>query len=299
MDGPFSYGSKMFCMVRRFSPASFCPRLARVKPSSCKTVLNAKYALVAGVLAVGLCAFAQEQQSPAASQAKTMVVPEGTKVLLELRSAINTKTVQPGDGVYLSSSFPVVVDGHVAIPVGVYVQGVVDQVTRPGRIKGRAAVRMHFTSMIFPNGSVVSIPGVVNGLPGSSGPKVEKEGKIEQAGSKGKDAGTVAQDTMAGASLGTIGGAVAGNPGKGALIGALGGGAAGLVTTLLTRGDDVVLPAGQGVEMVLQRPLTITQANLTGPDAAGQATPVPPTQQPLGKPKYKMLCPAGSLGCVD
>ncbi len=255
---------------------------------------------ITGLLAVATCAFAQQQQPTAvATDAKTVVVPEGTKVLLELRSAINTKTAQPGDGVYLSSSFPVVVNGRVAIPVGVYVQGVIDQVTRPGRIKGRAAVRMHFTSMIFPNGSVVTIPGVVNSLPGSGGPKVKKEGEIEQAGNKGKDAGTVAQDTMAGASLGTIGGAVSGSPGKGALIGALGGGAAGLITTLLTRGDEVVLPAGQGVEMVLQRPLTITQANLSGPDVAGQATPVAPAQQPLGKPKYKMLCPPGSLGCVD
>lgn len=253
-----------------------------------------------GLLAIATCAWAQQQPPAApASETKTIVVPEGTKVLLELRSAVNTKTAQPGDGVYLSSSFPVVVDGRVAIPAGVYVQGVIDQVTRPGRIKGRAAVRMHFTSMIFPNGSVVTIPGVVNSIPGSSGPKVKDEGKIEQAGNKGKDAGTIAQDTISGASLGTIGGAVAGSPGKGAAIGALGGGAAGLIYTLLTRGDDVVLNTGQGVEMVLQRPLTITQANLSGPDVAGQATPVPSAQQPLAKPKYKTMCPPGNLGCSE
>ncbi len=82
---------------------------------------------------------------------------------------MNTKTAKPGDGVYLSSGFPVVIDGHVAIPAGVYVQGVIDQVTRPGHVKGQAAVRMHFTSIIFPNGSVVNIPGVINSLPGSDG----------------------------------------------------------------------------------------------------------------------------------
>src|SRR5579883_1806120 len=200
---------------------------------------------ITGLLAVATCAFAQQQQPTAvATDAKTVVVPEGTKVLLELRSAINTKTVQPGDGVYLSSSFPVVVNGRVAIPVGVYVQGVIDQVTRPGRIKGRATVRMHFTSMIFPNGSVVTIPGVVNSLPGSDGPRVRDEGNIEQAGNQGRDAGTIAQDTIAGATLGTIGGAGAGAPGKGAALGGLTGAAVGLISTMITRGDEVVLPAG-------------------------------------------------------
>ena len=41
---------------------------------------------------------------------KIYTVPEGTKVLLQLRSAINTKSAKQGDGVYLSSTFPVVVD---------------------------------------------------------------------------------------------------------------------------------------------------------------------------------------------
>ncbi|HTZ89274.1 MAG TPA: hypothetical protein VMA71_02980 [Alloacidobacterium sp.] len=232
-----------------------------------------------------------------AGQAKSVEIPQGTKVLLELRSAVNTKTARPGDGVYLSSSFPVVVGGHVAIPAGVYVQGVIDQVTRPGRLKGRAAVRMHFTSMIFPNGTVVEIPGIVNSLPGSDGPKVQDEGEIQQASGKGKDAGTIAQGTIAGAGLGTIAGAATGHPVAGAGYGALAGGAAGLIYTLFTRGNDVVLNTGEGVEMVLQRPMTISQANLTGPDVAGQAAIVPSAQRPMAKPKANILCPLGGLGC--
>src|SRR5215471_623846 len=240
----------------------------------------------------------QTNVASAAPQAKTIEVPQGTKVFLTLKSAVNTKTANPGDGVYLASSFPVVVDNHVVIPAGVYVQGVIDQVTRPGRVKGRAAVRMHFTSMIFPNGSVVSIPGVVNSLPGSDGPKIkDDEGTIQQASNKGKDAGTIAQATIQGATLGTLAGAVTDHPGAGAGYGALAGGAAGLIYTLFARGNDVVLPAGDGLEMVLQRPLTISQSNLTGPDIAGQAGGVPSAQQPMTKPKANVLCPLGGLGC--
>jgi type IV secretion system protein VirB10 len=70
-----------------------------------------------------------------------------------------------------------------------------------------------------------------------------------------------------------------------------------LLYTLFTRGDEVILGAGQSVEMVLQRPLTITQANLTGPDVAGQASIIPSAQRPMAKPKTNILCPAGGLGC--
>ncbi len=90
---------------------------------------------------------------------KTYTVPAGTKVLLSLKSGVNTKTARPGDGVYLVSTFPVIVGSHVLIPSGVYVQGIMDKVDRPGRIKGRAKLLMHFTTMIFPNGQVVGIPG--------------------------------------------------------------------------------------------------------------------------------------------
>src|SRR5258708_3975851 len=137
-------------------------------------------------------------ETPAASELsvpakKTYTVPAGTKVLLQLRSAVNTKSAKPGDGVYLASTFPVVVGNRVMIPSGVYVQGVVDRVVRAGHVKGRAQLDMHFTSIIFPNGSVVEIPGVVSGLPGASKQDVNGEGTIEQDKSKGRNAGRTAE----------------------------------------------------------------------------------------------------------
>jgi hypothetical protein len=236
----------------------------------------------------------------ASSDGKTVEVPAGTKVLLALRSGVNTKTAQPGDGVYLSSNFPVVVGSHVIIPSGVYVQGVIDNVVRPGRVKGRAQITMHFTTLIFPNGSVVSIPGTVNSVPGSNGAKVNKggEGTIEQAGSKGKDIGTIATTTASGAGLGGIIGAESGHAGAGVGYGALAGAAGGLLYTLFTRGNDVILPAGQTIEMVFQRPLMLQEANLTGPYAAGFA-PTGQQQQPMQKPNRprRVLYPPGAIAC--
>ncbi len=226
----------------------------------------------------------------------TLTVPAGTKVLLALRSGVNTRSAQPGDGVYLSSTFPVVVGTRVAIPSGVYVQGVIDRVQRAGRVKGRAEVSMHFTTMIFSNGTIVEVPGALDSLPGATDAKVKNaEGDVQQAGSKGKDAGTIARGAEAGGSIGAIGGAIGGSPLSGAGYGAAAGGLVGLATVLLTRGNDVNLEQGETVEMVLQRPLTLSAANFADETSPGM---VPSAQRSLPKPAHTpMLCPVGGLGC--
>ncbi len=229
-----------------------------------------------------------------------LTVPAGTRVLLSLESPINTKTAKAGDGVYLVSTFPVIIGTHVLIPSGVYVQGVVDQVERAGHVKGRARLLMHFTTMIFPNGQVVSIPGGVNNLPGSDGPAVKNsEGEIEQAGTKGKDAADIAKASAAGAGVGSIGGAASGHPLEGIGYGAAAGAVGGLVYTMLKRGPDITIAQGASVEMVLQRPLVLEPAQLAGindTSGAPQYRPSAQQQQPLPKP-HNMICPPGSLGC--
>jgi hypothetical protein len=267
---------------------------------------------VRGQVAVALLAgitMAQAQTSVASSAApqpataatpQTFTVPAGTKLLLSLKSAVNTKTAQQGDGVYLVSSFPVVGNARIMIPVGVYVQGVVDRVVRPGRVKGRAQLDLHFTTMIFPNGQVVDVPGVLNSLPGSDGPKVKgNEGTVEQAGNKGRDVGNVLKGAAIGAEGGVIGGAATGNVAKGVGYGSLAGAAAGTIYTLFTRGNDIVIPTGTSVEMVLQRPLVLQESQLAGMDEShGQGQMVPANQQqPLPKRKQRILCPFGSPGC--
>lgn len=238
--------------------------------------------------------------STVASVPKTFIVPAGTKVLLELRSSINTKSAKPGDGVYLASTFPVVVGNRVLIPAGVYVQGMIDSVVRPGRIHGNAQLNMHFTSMIFPNGSVVSIPGVVNSLPGAANQKVNgDEGTIEQQGgsNKGHNAGETAKVAVpTGGTIGSIAGLDSGHPLAGGLEGAGAGLAAAGIVALLTHKADISIPSGSQVEMVIQRPLELEESNLEGNSTLVPAAAQP---QPLPKPTLHqhMVCPPGSLGC--
>ena len=233
---------------------------------------------------------------------KIYTVPAGTKVLLELRSAVDTKSAKPGDGVYLSSTFPVVVGNRVMIPNGVYVQGMVDRVQRGG-LRAKAQLDMHFTSIIFPNGSVVEIPGVVDSVPGSKDQKVVNggEGTIQQNGDKGRNAGQTAEIALpTGAGVGTIGGAASGHPIEGGLAG-LGAGLATVgIVSLFTRNADLFIPRGTQVEMVLQRPLMLEEVNLAGvsdPGTAPELVPAANQPKPITSHRPRIMCPPGSLGC--
>ena len=269
------------------------------------TATGAGIALLAAMCSAACAQTAQSapaQQATAQPQPKTYTVPAGTKVLLQLRNSINTKSAQPGDGVYLSSTFPVVVGNRVLIPVGVYVQGVVDRVQRAGRIHGKAQLDMHFTTIVFPNGSVAEIPGIVNSVPGASKQSVKKdgEGTIEQDSDKTRNMGKVAEVAIpTGGAVGSIGGLGSGHPIAGGVVGIAAGVATAGVVSLFTRGADVHIPAGTQVEMVLQRPLILEKDNLAGgAGAAPTFVPAPDQPKPLGKPnRVRMICPPGGLGC--
>ena len=234
---------------------------------------------------------------------KTYTVPAGTKVLLQLRSSIDTRSAKPGDGVYLSSTFPVVIGNRVLIPAGVYVQGVVDRVQRAGHVKGKAQLDMHFTCIIFPNGSVVEVPGVISSVPGAKHQSVaaDNEGTISQDSDKGRNAATVAEIALpTSTTIGAIGGLGSGHPIAGGLAGLAGGAAAIGIATLFTRGADVDLEAGIQVEMVLQRPLVLEEENLAGvtePGAAPTFVPVAEQPRPITNHRPRIMCPPGSLGC--
>jgi len=196
---------------------------------------------------------------PATPQpSQTLTVPAGTKIPLTLKQAISTHSARVGDPVYAQTAFPIVENNRIVIPEGTFVQGTIRSIVHPGKVKGRAQLQMTFTSMIFPNGYTVLLPGAVEGVPGSNDSAIkDSEGTIEQSGSKGKDAQTIATSTIPGAAIGAIA-----DGGKGAGIGAGVGGVVGLATVLLTRGPDVALGPGSSVEMVLERTIEIDHARV-------------------------------------
>jgi type IV secretory pathway VirB10-like protein len=198
--------------------------------------------------------FAQASPSdpakPAAAASTSQVtIPAGTKVPVALKHAISTKSAREGDAVYAETTFPVVDNGRILIPAGTYIQGKISHVQRAGRIKGRAEVLMHFTTLIYPSGYTVVLPGAVENVPGAEKTSMKgDEGTIRADSQKGEKIGTAASTSATGAVVGGLS-----RGGKGALIGAGVGGGVGTVIAMLTRNNEVKLDAGTTLEMVIQR----------------------------------------------
>ncbi len=188
---------------------------------------------------------------------QAITIPAGTHLLMKLISPLHTTSSTPGSGgVYLETAFPVVENNRVVIPEHTRVMGVVTDERRPGRVQGRAQMRLKFTQLILPDNRELSVVGSLQGLPGSSTNRtVNHEGTIEPVDQIDADVYTVAKTTGAGVLVGSIRHVGIG-VGPGALIGA----GLGLAKVLFTRGDEISLPVGTRVEMVLQRPLTVQPA---------------------------------------
>ena len=200
---------------------------------------------------------------------KTIVIPAGSRIPLSLRQAISTKNAREGDSVYAETAFPFVLDGRMLVPAGTYVQGKISHVERAGRVKGRAEILMHFTSMIYPSGYTVMLPGSVENMPGSDNTTVkDKEGTVQHDKTTGKKV----EDAAKGGAYGTLGGATAGGLATGGLngarVGAGAGAAAGVAWALLKRGPDVRLEVGTSIEMEIQRPIALDASRIPGASRA-------------------------------
>jgi hypothetical protein len=213
-------------------------------------------------------AAAASPAAAAASDPHVITIPAGTKIPLLLKQAISTKNAREGDAVYAETAFPFVVDDRVIVPAGAYIQGKISHVERGGRLKGRAEILIHFTSMIYPSGYTVMLPGSVENTPGAENNSVkDEEGTIQQD----KDTGKKIEEAAKGGVYGASGGALAGGLSSGlngARIGAAAGAAAGIGWALLKRGNDVRLDVGTSIEMEIQRAITVDGSRIALAKAA-------------------------------
>jgi type IV secretion system protein VirB10 len=216
------------------------------------------------VITVACMVAAQEPSKPAAPPAlapgarateNEIVIPAGTKIPISLKNAISTKGNHQGDPVYAQTTFPVVVNDHIVIPAGTYLQGRIMQIKPAGRIKNRAEVMMHFTTLIYPNGYTVILPGSLENAPDVEKAKVkDKEGTIKADSDKGSKAAKVAIPAAEG---GAMAGGIASGTRSGVAMGAGLGAAAGIGLAMLTKGNEVRLPPGTTLEVVMQRDVPV------------------------------------------
>src|SRR5713101_5673343 len=249
--------------------------------------------LCAAILAAPFLAFAQQPDGPQADapppvapkpvppqpagSSERITVPAGTRVGVVLQNGISTRSAKPGDSIYLQTSFPITQNNRIVIPVGSYLRGALLESKRPGKIKGKGEFRLRLDTLILPNGYTVSLNAAPRSADSGGKETMDSEGKVTGPGGKGKDAGTIAETTTAGAGIG----AIASRSAKGAGIGGGIGAAAGLAAVLLSRGPEAELPRGSTMDIVLERELSLDASQIQFTNL-GQAPGVvqPPIRPP-------------------
>ena len=200
---------------------------------------------------------AQAEASAAKDDPSAVVIPAGTKVPLCLKQAISTKNAREGDPVYAEAVFPFVLNDRILIPAGTYIQGKIMHTEHAGRSKKRAELLIHFTSMIYPTGYTVMLPGSIDNTPGADDKGVkDSEGTIQQDKDTGKRVEDAARDAAIAGTVGSIGGVAAGGL-NGARYGGLAGIAGGVAWALLKHGPELKLEVGTSLEMEIQRDIKV------------------------------------------
>ena len=168
---------------------------------------------------------------PAAGEAG---VPDGTRLVATLDSALSTRNANVEDRFTLTTRGPSQYDGAV-------IEGSVSSVNASGRVSGRADMALAFTSIRLRDGRTYPFAGVIESVrtPGGEAIGVDNAGTVEDPSQTGK----AVQRGAIGAALGAIIGAITGG-GKGAVIGGAIGAGAGAGTVIAQGRDQLDLPRG-------------------------------------------------------
>ncbi len=183
-------------------------------------------------------------------------IPAGTKIDVQLITALSSSANKTGDTFTAQVQDPIFIGGEEVIPASSTLHGHVTFVKPPGRVKGKAEMRLVGDSIVTQDGHAYAFKAEL-GNGNESDVKVNgNEGTVEGPGKSKKQA---AKESGIGAAAGAAGGALAAG-GTGALYGAGIGAVAGLIHTLAKHHKNLVLSTGTQLVFVLTTPATPTKA---------------------------------------
>jgi len=199
------------------------------------------------VAAVALFAFmagCSGQQNAEAEKEKSETLTAGTEFVASLQSTIDTGKNKVGENISLSTLEPVRVNAMDVVPAGSTIKGEITHIDPAGRIAGGAELTLRFTELVMPDGKSYAISCDPFRLTG----KGEAKSSAVQIGG-GAAAGAI------------LGGIIGGKDdiGKGAAAGAI----IGTGVAIATKGDQIVLPAGQRMKVALNAPVTVVTKPVT------------------------------------
>ena len=185
------------------------------------------------------------------------VIPTGTKIDVQMISALSSSANRSGDLFTAQVQDPIFIGGEQVVPAGSTLRGHVTFVKPPGRVKGKAEMRLVADGITLKDGHEYAFAGQLTDDNTSSVKVNGNEGTIE---GQGKSKTQAAKESGIGAAAGAGVGAITAG-GTGALYGAGIGAVAGLIHTLAKHHKDVTLPPGTELMFVLTSPGKVAQAN--------------------------------------
>ena len=183
-----------------------------------------------------------------------VMVPAGIPVKAAVTSPLSSADMTTGQMVTMALSGDFSYNGKVIAPAGSTVTGSVIEVSKAkhGSMNGKLCVR--FNMITTPQGVQIPISAVIRTDDGTG---VLLGGtKMDVAKEYTKD---LAVGSAAGAVSGLVFGALAGGSvGRGAALGTAVGAGGGLVKSVWDKGNDVEIPAGAAVDLMLTQPVTVS-----------------------------------------
>ena len=187
------------------------------------------------------------------------VIPTGTKIDVQMISALSSSANRSGDLFTAKVQDPIFIGGEQVIPAGSTLRGHVTFVKPPARVKGKAEMRLVGDSLVTKDGQAYAFTAELTNGNGSDVKVKGNEGTVEGPGKSKKQA---AKESGIGAAAGAGAGAIAAG-GTGALYGAGIGAVAGLIHTLAKHHKDIVIDSGTSLVFVLTSPATPAKATST------------------------------------
>lgn len=206
---------------------------------------------------ISLCAAFLIPTFLAAASNSQVILPAGTSIDVELTSTISTSANQPGDPFTAQVEDPVFAHGQEVIPAGSMLRGHITFVKPPGRIHGKAEMRLVADAITTKDGKQFTFAAQLASADSQNGATVKgDEGTLQGSG---KDTKKGAEDTGIATAAGAGVGAIAAG-GEGALYGAGIGALAGAIALIAKHHKNIVLHPGTALTFVLSSPATESKA---------------------------------------
>src|SRR5215510_4376251 len=180
--------------------------------------------------------------------AGTSVIPDGTILIIEMDSKINSGTAQVSDRFLSRISTPVIdAGGRTLLQAGTIIEGHVASVKKARWGHRSGELGLSFDWVEFGDGRRIPLRGT---LVSGSNP-IDEEGDLRAKSSAKRDVLVTTGGAVAGAGVGMVTGASI-------LVGGGAGAAAGLTAVLIMKGKNVDIDPGERFNLQLVQPMSLT-----------------------------------------